>query len=107
MLFAVSRYPVRLSRNAILNAVLFTLCFMCDSLGAILQTIFDLRLNKSVSLAVSGVEAFCLLVWLLYLTPKGEQAHFDWIHFDPEYEERVLGRLDTLNRVLQRVNKPL
>jgi hypothetical protein len=102
MLLAVSRYPVRLSRNVILNAVLFTLSFLCDSLGAILYTIFDVRLNPSVRVALLGVEAACFALWFFCLTPAGEQAHFDWIHFDPKYEERVMAQLDALNRVLKR-----
>jgi len=104
MLLAVSRYPVRLSRNVILNAVLFTVCFLCDSLTAILTTVFDLRLSLLVYVTLSGVVASCLLVWLFYLTPEGEQAHFDWIQFGHEYEKRVLARLDALNRVLQKAD---
>jgi hypothetical protein len=106
MLFAVSRYPVRLSRNVILNAVLFTICFTCDSLGSILKAVFDRRLSSAVNLYASGVEAVCLLVWLWYLTPEGENAHFEWLQFGPEYERRVLGRLDSLNRVVQKADWP-
>lgn len=106
MLFAVSRYPVRLSRNVILNAVLFTICFTCDSLGAILKAIFDRRLSAELNLAASGVEAICLLVWLRYLTPEGENTHFEWLQFGPEYEARVMGRLDSLNRVVQKADWP-
>jgi len=102
MLLAVSRYPVRLSRNVILNAGLFTFCFTCDSLGAILRTVFDVRLSASVNVILSGITASCLLVWLSYLKPEGEHVHFDWIHFAPEYEGHVLARLDALNHALQR-----
>jgi hypothetical protein len=102
MLLAVSRYPVRLSRNAILNAVLFTVCFLSDSLGSILSAIFDMQLSPSVTVTMAGVEAVCLVVWLFCLTPDGEHSCFQWIHFGHAYEERVLSRLDALNRVLQR-----
>jgi uncharacterized membrane protein YozB (DUF420 family) len=100
MLFAVSRYPVRLSRNVVLNAVLFTYCFLSDSLTAILSTIFDRRMNPWVSVAVSAAEVACLLLWFFRLTPEGEQARFDWIHFAPEYEKRVLSRLDALSSIV-------
>jgi len=101
MLFAVSRYPVRLSRNVILNAVLFTSCFLCESLRAILTTMFDVRMNPWVSAALLATEAACLLLWFFRLTPEGEQAQFEWIHFGAEYEKRVLYRLDTLNRFMR------
>jgi hypothetical protein len=101
MLFAVSRYPVKLSRNVILNATLFTLCFTADSLGAILKAMFDLSLSPSVIATLSGIQVLCLIGWLFWLSPKGEHTHFAWLHFGPEYEERVLGQLDALNRILQ------
>jgi hypothetical protein len=51
-----------------------------------------------------GRRRLFLLVWLFFLTPEGEKVHLDWIQFDPKYEERVLGQLDSLNRVLQKEN---
>lgn len=106
MLLAVSRYPVRLSRNVVLNALLFTLCFMCDSLGAILKAVFDVSLSPWVTISLSGVESVCLVVWLVLLTPEGEKLHLDWVQFGPEYEARALSRLDAVNRVLLRRDNP-
>jgi hypothetical protein len=102
MLLAVSRYPVRLSRNVILNAALFTFCFTCDSLGAVVRTVFDVRLSPSVNVILSGIAASCFVTWLSCLTPEGEHVHFDWIRFAPEYEGHALARLDALNRALQK-----
>ena len=101
MLFALSRYPVHLSRNAILNAVLFTLVFLSDCLEAIVRTVFDTHLNPWVAAALSAAEAAWLLLWFLRLSPAGEQRQFDWIRFSPEYEKRVLQRLDALNRIVR------
>jgi hypothetical protein len=103
MLFALSRYPVRLGRNVILNAVLFTLVFLSDSLEAILRTIFDTHMNPWLAACVSAAETAWLLIWFFRLSPEGEHLQFDWIHFGPEYETRVLRRLDTLNRIVGRV----
>jgi hypothetical protein len=102
MLFALSRYPVHLSRNVILNAVLFTLVFLSDSLEAILRTIFDTHMNPWLAAGVSAAETAWLLIWFFRLSPEGEHTQFDWIHFGPEYEKRVLRRLDTLNRIVGR-----
>jgi len=101
MLFALSRYPVHLSKNVILNAVLFTLVFLSDSLEAILRTIFDRRMNPWVAAAASAVEVAWLLVWFFRLKPEGEHTQFSWIRFGPEYEKRVLLRLDTINRIVR------
>ena len=100
MLFALSRYPVDLSKNVILNAVLFTLVFLSDSMQAILRTIFDTRMNPWVGVALTSVEVAFLLVWFFRLKPEGEHTQFSWIRFGPEYETRMLRRLDTLNRIV-------
>ena len=100
MLFALSRYPVHLSRNVILNAVLFTLVFLSDSLEGILRTIFDRHMNPWAAAAVSCAEIACFLLWFFRLNPEGEHAKLALIRFGPEYEKRVLERLDALNRIL-------
>ena len=100
MLFALSRYPVHLSRNVILNAVLFTLVFLSDSLGAILKTIFDRHMNPWVAAASSALECRLASALVFPLSPEGEHTQFDWIRFGPKYERRVLQRLDTLNRIV-------
>jgi hypothetical protein len=101
MLFALSRYPVHLSKNVILNAILFTLVFLSDSMEAILRTIFDRRMNPWMAAAVSAVEVAWLLVWFFRLKPDGEHTQFSWIRFGPEYEKRVLHRLDSVNRIVR------
>jgi len=62
--------PRRLSRNVILNAVLFTSCFLCESLRAILTTMFDVRMNPWVSAALLAAEAACLLLWFFRLDSR-------------------------------------
>ena len=100
MLFALSRYPVHLSKNVILNAFLFTLVFLSDSLEAILRTVFDRRMNPWVAAAVTGAEVVWLLVWFFRLRPDGEYTQFSWIRFGADYERRVLERLDAINRIM-------
>ena len=102
MLFAVSRYPVRLSRNVLLNAFLFTAYYFAGTLATILRVVFDKPLSQTVNSAITIVNAVCLVVWFFCLTPAGELAHVEWIHFGADYERRVVDRLDALNRVLQR-----
>jgi hypothetical protein len=100
MLLATSRYPVHLCRNVILNAGLFTLVFLSSSLEAIMRTIFDRRMNPWLAAALTGVEIACFFVWFFRLSADGEHTEFSWIRFGPEYEQRVLQRLDALNRIV-------
>jgi hypothetical protein len=100
MLFALSRYPVHLSKNVILNAFLFTLVFLSDSLEAILRTVFDRRMNPWVAASVTAAEVAWLLLWFFRLRPDGEYTQFSWIRFGADYERRVLERLDTINRIM-------
>jgi hypothetical protein len=100
MMFALGRYPVHLSRNVTLNAVLFTVVFLLDSLAAILRTIFDRRMNPWVAATVSAVEVGCFVLWFLRLSAEGENRQANWIHFGPEYEKRMLQRLDALNQLV-------
>jgi hypothetical protein len=100
MLLALSRYPVHLSRNVILNALLFTLVFLFDSLEALLRTIFDVRMSPWLSDSLAAVQVVWLSLWFLRLSQDGEHRQFDWIRFRPDYERRMLDRLDALNSVL-------
>jgi hypothetical protein len=102
MLFAVSRYPVRLSRNILLNAFVFTAYYLANSLTSLIQAVFDMRVSRTVDAAMLMIDAVCMVAWFFCLTPAGELAHVEWMHFGADYETRVLNRLDSLNRVLQR-----
>jgi hypothetical protein len=99
MLFLVTRYPVRLSRNVMLNTVVFSVFFLSNTFGAIMHTLFDRQLGLTMDTALTALSTICSLAWLVLLTPAGEETG-DWLHFSPDYEKRVLGKLDLLNRVL-------
>jgi hypothetical protein len=100
MLFLVSRYPVRLSRNVMMNTIIFSALFLSNSLGAILRTLFDLKLGLTMDTFLAAIACVCSVAWLMFLTAAGEEAKCEWVHFSPDYEERVLGQLDLLNRTL-------
>jgi len=100
MLILVSRCPVRLNRNVMLNTVVFSVFFLSNTLGATLHQLFDLRLGWALDTCLGGIACMCAVAWLLFLTPAGEEARCDWLHFNPDYEQRMLGQLDSLNRAL-------
>jgi hypothetical protein len=100
MMVLVSRYPVPLSRNVLLNAVIFTILFFSNSLAALLHTIFDLRIGHSVDAGLGGLGVITLVAWLFFLTPRGEEIRVELVHLQPEREEHVLRYLDDLNRLV-------
>ena len=104
MLLLLSRYPVRLSRNVVLHTTLYTLFFLSNTLVVILSRVFGLHLFTTVDTALMGVSALCILAWLIFLTPKGEEVRVNIPHFAPENERRVLYHLDALNSTLLKVS---
>ena len=100
MLFLVSRYPVRLSRNVLLNTGVFTLFFLCNTLNAILSTVFDLRLGLKAAVLLESLSCLSVIAWLLFLTPAGEKVENHWPHFSPDHEKHLLDQLEAINRAL-------
>jgi hypothetical protein len=103
MMILGSRYPVPLSRNVVLNAVIFTLLFLSNTFAALVHTLFDRRTSPLVDCCLMAIGAASLAVWLFYLTPEGETAQVEIAHLRPEHEERLLARLDDLNALVLRV----
>jgi hypothetical protein len=98
MLALASRYPVPLNRNVVVSTVVFTASFLSNTLGALLMTVFDLRVGPVVDATLMGIHAACMLAWFLLLNRRGEEVKFAWPPFSPDQERRLLGHLDSLNR---------
>ena len=100
MMLLASRYPVPLSRNVVLNAVMFTALFLGNTLGALLRTLFDFRVAVAMNIGLTASTGVSLIVWFFALTPKGEKKRIELAHFRPEDEARILHRLDQINRLV-------
>lgn len=105
MLLLLSRYPVRLSRNVVLHTTLYTIFFLSNTLSVILLSVFGLHLFTTIDTGLMGVSALCILAWLIFLTPKGEEVRLNIPHFAPENERRILYHLDALNSTLLRLSR--
>lgn len=103
MLLLLSRYPVRLSRNVILHTTLYTIFFLSNTLSVILKTVFGVHLFTTIDTGLMGVSAVCILAWLIFLSPKGEEVRLNIPNFAPEDEKRILYHLDALNSTLLKV----
>ncbi len=100
MLILVSRYPVPLSRNVLVNTAIFTVLFFSNSLVALLYTMFDRHIAPTLAVGMSGVEVTALAAWFFLLTPRGEEIRVELVHLQPEREKNVLRHLDDLNRLV-------
>jgi hypothetical protein len=105
MLLLLSRYPVRLSRNIVLHTTLYTIYFMSSTLGVILSSVFGVHLFTKIDLGLRTVSALCILAWLIFLTPKGEEVRVNMPHFTPEDEKRILFHFDALNSTLLKASR--
>lgn len=104
ILFFLSRYPVRLSRNLVVHATLYTFFFFADAFTLFLRTLFGFVANHAVNLSLLGISCACIVAWLVFLSPHGEevQSHFPII--SPQREKSALRQLESLNATLLKVS---
>jgi len=105
MLFLLSRYPVRLSRNVVLHTTLYTIYFLSSTLGVILVSVFGVHLFTTIDVGLMGVSTLCILAWLVFLNPNGEEVRVNIPNFAPEHERRILYHLDALNSTLLKASR--
>jgi hypothetical protein len=105
LLVWLTQYPVPLSRNVVVHSVVYTALFFSNSFGMFLAIFFNYQLSVTVSLFLSGVLGLCLLAWLVFLTPKGEEIRVRIPRFSALHEARVLDQLDALNRTLLHISR--
>jgi hypothetical protein len=105
ILFFLSRYPVPLSRNVVVHAVVYSIYFLSNTLVFLLKSLFGLRQMDEVNLLLMCASSGCVVAWLVLLTPKGEKTRTSAQRFGPEHEERVLQQLDSLNATLLKVSR--
>jgi hypothetical protein len=105
ILFWLTQYPVPLSRNVLVHSFVYTTLFFADSLALFARMFFGMQLWAPAAMALNLVFALCLLAWLIFLTPKGEEIRMRLLRFSAEDEKRVLAQLESLNRTLLRVGR--
>jgi hypothetical protein len=103
ILFFLSRYPIKLSRNVVAHAALYTILFFSDSFGIFLRT-FKIVANGTVNLLVVGLSCACVVAWLVLLSPHGEEVQSNFPHISPQREKNALRQLQSLNATLLKVS---
>lgn len=105
ILLFLSRYPIHLSRNVLVHAALYSIFFLCGTLGVLLRSLFGDRALDQVNLFLTGMSSICVLAWFFLLTKKGEESQTNLPLFGPEQERRALLQLDALNATLLKVSR--
>src|SRR5205814_8145355 len=59
MMFLVSRFPIKLSRNVILHTSLFTILFLNHALNNLFHTFFGTKMPPIVDLGNRAISAVC------------------------------------------------
>jgi hypothetical protein len=105
ILLFLSRYPVRLSQNAQVHAIVYTIFFLGSTLNLLLRTIWGLRVADAVNTALAVISVCSVFAWLALLSPSGEEVRATQPRMAPEKEKRLLGQLELLNATMLRVSR--
>ena len=100
ILLFLSRYPVTLSRNLVAHASLYSIYFLSSGTYAFVRRAVWKNSAPTLDTAFAGIVAACTIAWFFLLSPKGEEVKASRHRFSPEYEVRVLQKLDALNQVM-------
>jgi hypothetical protein len=105
ILLFLSRYPVPLSRNVLVHTALYSIYFLSGTLGALLASVFGLRIYDQVAIFMTGVSSVCAFAWFFLLNAKGEETQAHLPFYGVEYERRALDQLEALNATLLKVSR--
>ncbi len=100
VLFFLSFYPLRLSRNTILSANVFSVMFLSDAVRLLIDSLQTGLNNRVVDWTQAAIMVVCLTTWVVLLGPDSEPARGN---FSGTNEDHLLRQLDSLNQVLTRV----
>jgi hypothetical protein len=99
-------YPLPLSRNVILHAIVYSVYFLCSTLALFIQNTSGLDITRTVSTILIALTCACLLVWILFLRRQGEEQKVSVRRqWHPEEGERIVRQLDAINAALLRSSR--
>jgi hypothetical protein len=98
----LSLFPVKLSRNVRVHALVFSIFILSNTLVLLMRSLFGMHLVNEVNTILLGVTAASVVAWLTLLRASGEVSAHAPVPFEPEHESRLLAHLDSLNAALLR-----
>jgi hypothetical protein len=106
IVFLLSRYPIKLSRNVIIHSIVYSVFFLTNTIGSLFLSMLGGNIVSVVNLGTTICSTACVAIWLLFLSAQGEQVEMTtqavWGHGD---EERLIAQLDTLNAILLKATR--
>jgi hypothetical protein len=100
----LSLFPVKLSRNVRVHALVFSIFFLSSTFMLLMRSLFGLRLADAVNTVLLGVTAASMAAWLTLLRASGEDSLRSPALYGQEDESRLLIHLDSLNAALLRAS---
>jgi len=104
MMFLLKGYPVRLSRNVLLHATLYSIFFISNTLDSVLANVLGEKIYVWLDVFLMSVSAVCVLTWLFFLNPAGEDVKTTVPTVTSRHEERILSQLEALNATMLRIS---
>lgn len=96
-------YPVPLSRNIVLHAIVFSVYFLSGTMGLLVRNLTGTEVLDAVNMVLMAITLLCLSLWILLLNRKGEsKTTVLRQHWRLEDEEQLVQHLDAINSTLLR-----
>jgi hypothetical protein len=100
----LSFFPVKLSRNVRIHALVFSIFFLSNTFVLLMRSLFGLHLGHEMNTLLLAITVASVGAWLALLTVAGEDVPDGPVHYGQEHESRLLTHLDSLNTALLRVS---
>jgi hypothetical protein len=102
LLAFLSRYPLTLSRNAIVHSIVYSVFFLTLSIAFLLRSIFGMEISDSMNTLLTALRMACTMAWLFLLNARGENRKVV-LHAPPAGQEEFLVRqLNQINATVMR-----
>jgi hypothetical protein len=96
-------FPVRLSRNTLVHSTVFSVYFALRAITSLIRTSISLDLWLALNIVAVSASVLSILVWIIRLTPHGEQVTVRaGMRRDAVEQERLMEQLESINRSLLR-----
>jgi hypothetical protein len=105
LLAILSRYPIQLSRNVRLHAIIYSAFFLLNAACLQLFRFFGLPVADLMSLVISGAGIGSVLAWLFLLNPAGEKVAAPKNKVDSAQQDRLIRQLEFMNATMLRVSR--
>jgi hypothetical protein len=104
ILFVLSRFPTRLSRNTYYSSLFFSLIFLCEAVRLLIDSMAPRLFDDQADGAANAVIALLLVAWGALLV-REPAPKISGIHFSRLGEKRLIEQLDSLNEFLTRAGR--